>query len=119
MDANNGLQLIDREALISQFEGDEEILQEIVMEFIDICPDMLQEIKTAIKNNDSHALHQSAHGFKGAVSNFFAQKVTEQAFRLEQLGKNGQVSEADQLFPAMTQDVDRLLNELKQLGKIN
>ncbi len=118
MDAHNDLLLIDREALISQFGGDEEIMQEIITEFINICPEMLQEIETAIQNDDSHALHQSAHSFKGAVSNFFAKKVTEQAFQLDKLGKSGQVGGADQLFSAMTLDTDQLLIELKQLGKI-
>ena len=119
MNANNGLQLIDKDALISQFGGDEEILHEIIMEFVNMYPEMLQEIETAINNNDAHALHQSAHSFKGAVSNFFAQKVTDQAMQLEQLGRGGQVTGADEMFSVMSQDVVQLVEELKGLANIS
>lgn len=118
MDTNNELILIDKEALIAQFGGDEEILQEIIIEFINMYPEMLKAIETAIITNDAHALHQSAHSFKGAVSNFFAQKITDQALKLEQLGKNGQVTGAQEMFSDLSQDVVLLVMELKKLGKL-
>jgi len=74
------------------FENDPEFLTEIVGLFLETYPQLLTEIEDAISGQDAAGLCRAAHTLKGAVANFGAKAVVEQAETLETMGKTGDFS---------------------------
>jgi two-component system sensor histidine kinase/response regulator len=78
----------------SLFDGDPEFLAEIVNLFLATYPDLLSEIDEALLREDADGLRRAAHTMKGAVANFGAKTIVEQARILESLGKSGDLAAA-------------------------
>jgi CheY-like chemotaxis protein/HPt (histidine-containing phosphotransfer) domain-containing protein len=76
----------------SLFDSDPQFLTEIVSLFLKTYPQLLYAIEDAISRKDAPGLCQAAHSLKGAVGNFGAKAVVEQAAALETMGKTGNLS---------------------------
>jgi HPt (histidine-containing phosphotransfer) domain-containing protein len=112
---NDNFKFIDKDALYSHIDGDEEILQMIAEEFLSNASSMMGDIRAAVQNSDPDALSHAAHSFKGAVSNFFAEAIREKAFKLEQMGRSGTTEGSESVFSEMEEEVSVFLEELKTL----
>jgi len=100
------------------FEGDPEFLAEIVNLFLETCPGLLTAVKDGVLRKDAAALCRAAHTLKGAVANFGAESVVEQAKTLEIMGKDGDLSGADEACQSLHALMKALLPELEAaLGK--
>ena len=82
----------DSEQALQQVDGDKELLEEIADLFFEDAPGQLDQIKTAVGENDCEGLLSSAHALKGAVSNFAALRARDLAFELEQMGRDQQLT---------------------------
>ena len=80
--------------IVRLFDGDPELLAEVVSLFLETYPQLLSSIEDAILRKDAAALCRAAHTLKGAVANFGAKAVVEQAEALETMGKDGKLSSA-------------------------
>ena len=99
-------------------DEDFEILTEIVNEFISTYTDMLNSIQSAKDNQDIKSFILASHSFKGVVSNFFADQITENALKLEIMGKEGNIEGAEEIFNCLKNDTETLVSELKSLCNI-
>ena len=100
------------------FEGDPEFLAEIVNLFLETCPGLLTAVKDGVLRKDAAAVCRAAHTLKGAVANFGAESVVEQAKTLEIMGKDGDLSGADEACQSLHALMKALLPELEAaLGK--
>ena len=81
---------LDRASLMARFEGDSELFDEVSAVFIDDCPRMLAELKSARDRGDLVALGEAAHALKGAVSNFTEGAARAAALATEQQARHGQ-----------------------------
>ena len=61
------------------FDDDPEFLAEIVNLFLETYPQLLASIEETISKKDAPGLCRAAHTMKGAVANFGAKAVVEQA----------------------------------------
>jgi two-component system, sensor histidine kinase and response regulator len=95
MSAQTPENALDRQLALSRVGGDEELLQEIAVLFIEECPRALAEIQEAVAHGDAAKLENAAHALKGSVANFGARDAVEAAFRLEQMGRASEMSEAE------------------------
>jgi len=94
------------------FDGDLEFLAEIVNLFLETYPGLLCEIENAVSRKDADALRRFAHTLKGAVANFGALAVVEQAKALEMMGKDGDLSSAGEAAEALRALIERFVPEL-------
>ena len=106
---------LDRQLALSRVGGDVELLQEIAVLFVEDCPRALAEIRDAIEREDSAKLENAAHALKGSVANFGAQNAVEAAFRLEQMGRAGQLGEAAETLRALEHALSIVCAELAAL----
>jgi CheY-like chemotaxis protein len=95
------------------FEGDLEFLAEIVNLFLETYPALLSAIEDAVSRKDAEGLCRAAHTLKGAVANFGAKAVVEQARALEMIGKNGDLSSADEGWRRLRALMAKLIPELQ------
>ena len=88
----------DLNAALERVGGDQELLKEIAQLFLDDAPGGLALIREAVEKNDALALQRAAHSLKGSVANFGAEETVEAAYQLEQMGANGKLDGAKDVF---------------------
>ncbi len=104
--------VIDEAALLERFEGDRDLLREIVQLFFDDCPRRLADIHNALAGGNREALERAAHSIKGSVGNFAAPAAMEAALRLEMIGRSGDLSGAADACARLEQEIDQLKSAL-------
>jgi signal transduction histidine kinase/CheY-like chemotaxis protein/HPt (histidine-containing phosphotransfer) domain-containing protein len=100
--------IFNAQATMDRVCGSRELLKKIVGLFFDDCPQMLSEIRKAITTNDGKALEYAAHALKGAVKNFGADAAAEAALKLEKIGSEGKLSQAEKALEVLEKEIDRL-----------
>ena len=78
----------DLNAALDSLEGDRELLRRITQLFLVQSPQLLEAIREALLRGDAEAVERAAHKLRGSVSNFFAMKTHNAALRLEQMGRD-------------------------------
>src|ERR1700680_2673590 len=115
MNAQTPENALDRELALSRVGGDKELLREIAVLFIEECPRAFAEIQEAIVCRDAAKLENAAHALKGSVANFGARDAVEAAFRLEQMGRAGKLSESAEALGALEHALLTVCTELTAL----
>jgi HPt (histidine-containing phosphotransfer) domain-containing protein len=100
--------IFDLDDALEKVGGDREILEEILVVFSETFPDQLSELKNAIDNGDAPIVERAAHTLKGSVGTFSAKKALETAFRLETMGRDGELQEAEAVYSKLKQEVEEL-----------
>jgi HPt (histidine-containing phosphotransfer) domain-containing protein len=109
-----GLRL-DRKSILAQFQGDEELLRELIRLFQDDTPRLVEEARTALARNDASTLHRAAHTIKGSLGYFGATPAVEAAWQLETLAATGNLKEGVALLTRLEQALSFLQPELPRL----
>ena len=99
---------IDMNELMEIMDGDEELLNECLEDFVDDSPEMLGNIKDAIDARDPSGLDGSAHAFKGTLKYLAAGEAADIAFQLERMGKDGTLDGADETYRALVDACEKL-----------
>jgi CheY-like chemotaxis protein/HPt (histidine-containing phosphotransfer) domain-containing protein len=99
---------IDRAELLASVGNDWKLLKEIVTLFLDSYSQMLADLKQAVDRRDAPAVHRGAHALKGVVSHFGAKTAFEAAQRLEAMGREADLNEAEEAFAGLAVAVERL-----------
>ena len=101
---------------LSNIGGDEGLLAELAAIFLEEYPELLENIRTAVANNDCEALIYHAHALKGSVSNFIALETEGAVRRLEQLGREGNLAAAPPVLGDLETALSRLAPALSDLA---
>jgi CheY-like chemotaxis protein len=107
-----GAALFDQATTLRRVDGDQELLQELVGLFGEEYAQMMEAIHSAIRKQDVLRLRQAAHTLKGEVSNFGASGAVEAAQRLEMMGRDGDLTDADAVYTALQHTLEHLLPAL-------
>jgi two-component system sensor histidine kinase/response regulator len=75
--------LFDREAMLSNLDGDTELLKQLSDLYCSGLPGQLQALRHAVGGADAAALLAAAHALKGVVANFGAEKAVSRLLELE------------------------------------
>jgi len=106
------LPILDYEGALERVGGDEELLRDVAGLFVEECPRLISNIEEAIRHKDAHALERSAHELKGAAGNFAAAAVVDSAFKLETMGRSGELGPASRTFVELESKIERLKQDL-------
>jgi PAS domain S-box-containing protein len=109
--------VLNRDKALVRVGGDEQILREIAKLFLEECPRMMREVGEAVVRRDARQLRLAAHALKGAVSNFAAEPAYEAGLRLENMGRQGDLGQADQAWAALQEAIARLEPALAALAR--
>jgi two-component system, sensor histidine kinase and response regulator len=108
MDAKDALQRLGQ---------DEELLTEIIQIYLEDSPAMLQAIHDAVTQADARSLQRAAHSLKGLSATLSAQPVATAAYRLEQMGATGNLSEAAAAVAQIEERVEELNAAVREFLK--
>ncbi|MBA2112938.1 hybrid sensor histidine kinase/response regulator [Bremerella alba] len=92
--------------------GSEEILNEMIDLFTTECPKQLHEIQAAFASGDNEKFIRSAHTLKGSVALFAADEATASARRIEFMGRDNELSDFQDAWNDLTQNVNELISAL-------
>jgi PAS domain S-box-containing protein len=105
---------IDVSTLLPRCMNDVAFLEKILVRFRDQSAATLDRIAAAVAARDPDATARAAHALKGAAANLSAGPVRDLAGRLEELGRDHDLSTADQLLATLRTELDRCLEDIPQ-----
>jgi signal transduction histidine kinase/CheY-like chemotaxis protein len=105
----------DEPALRALVGGKTQLLQELLEIFLADSPKLIEQMREALAQNNSEALRQAAHAFRGSVSTFAARPAVEAARKLETLAQDGNLESARRQFRELRRESARLLWALSRL----
>lgn len=86
---------------IAQFEELQALLEEdfidLIKNYISDSDIRIQEMQTALENNDNRAGFEAAHSLKGASANFGATTLTELCYQLQEICRDNSLQDHQQL----------------------
>jgi HPt (histidine-containing phosphotransfer) domain-containing protein len=103
----------DLDEALSIVDGDQALFQELVDLFRQNYPAELSSIREAISQRDGEALRLASHQFKGTLSALAAGPARESVMRLEAIGRNADLVQADAVYAEMEHQVRALDAALK------
>jgi HPt (histidine-containing phosphotransfer) domain-containing protein len=103
---------IDMPALMARLRGDTALLKELAELFLAEQVKIQASIDDAVARRDAAALQYAAHALKGAVGNFMAKDAFQAAQQLEELGRDGDLSDVDQVRARVAEAVEQLKSAL-------
>ena len=89
--------IMDVATALEEF-GDAETVRTIARQLIENADGQLERIQAFIENEDREAIRKEAHAIKGGAATMEAPALSEAAFHLEQLSKDGPMNELEISF---------------------
>ena len=86
--------LVDMQTALPRFNGDREMLVELLQQFSAQLPDDILKLTHAVELGNSKELHHLAHNLKGAAATFSVTRVTSLALEIETVAREGKTQEA-------------------------
>ena len=103
---------VDWSEALATVEGDRALLGEMIEAFREESPRLMDAIRQAVADGDGEALRIAAHTLKGPLRSFGAGAAFEPAFRLEQIGRQGDLTDAEATSVVLEAELARLLPAL-------
>ncbi len=103
----------DREGMMAKLGGDAGLLSEVVSLFVEETPGMLADVREAVAGKDPSRVRFAAHALRGALLSVSAEPAAAVANRLEQLGAQGDLANAEQELSELEAELHRLTEELR------
>jgi two-component system sensor histidine kinase/response regulator len=110
-------EILDWEAAFKHFEGDVELMKEIAQMFLEESPLLMNKMKDALGRGDCDALERAAHTVKGSVGNFAAKRAFQAAQRVEEIGRERTMAEAEGAYRELETELKKLRPALASLGR--
>jgi PAS domain S-box-containing protein len=105
---NDAAGIIDLQAALGSVGGDKALLRELIDLFLESSPGLLDELRAAAAAGDAARLKRAAHTLKGSVGYFSAPAAVVAAQRLERMGRDGDLTGADEACGQLEAEIDKL-----------
>jgi HPt (histidine-containing phosphotransfer) domain-containing protein len=100
--------LYNREQLLSQCDGDEELMSQLVSIFHDNTPLILRAVGEAVEKGDAPALAVQAHKLLSSLGVFGAGRAQTLALRLEKRGQENDFGGARERFTELERETHKI-----------
>jgi two-component system sensor histidine kinase/response regulator len=104
--------LYSREQLLSQCDGDEELMSELVSIFRDNTPEIIQAIGEAVEKRDAPALATHSHKLLSSMGAFGARHARTLALGLEKQGRESDFGGAKGKVTELERETDKIYTAL-------
>ena len=90
------------------------ILEQLFEIFRSTVPDLLQKLDSAIQDGNHEAIREYAHSLKSSSGNIGARKIFELSAKLEDMGRDEKIDDADEIFAEIEQLFPKICELLEQ-----
>jgi PAS domain S-box-containing protein len=108
-------ELAGRAAFLEGLGNDTSVARRLIDLFLQESGPLLDDIRHAIAERDAERLRRAAHTLKGSVGNFPAGAASDTAARMELIGFDGDFEAAQEVFPLLEREIERLRGLLPTL----
>ena len=109
----------NKSLLLENFNNDTDLICELCSIYLENHTKTLENIKISIGNNDAKKLEYFAHTLRGSAANFFANPTINTAEKLEKMGNQNNLTQAQETFEALILEAKKLEAALKDFIKNN
>ena len=96
-------------AMVERLGGDEELARQLITLFLGEYPKLMENLRLSVSGGQPDAIRRAAHAAKGCIANFVEGGGPQAtAFRIEQLGTSGTLSDVPRLVAQLESEVDAL-----------
>jgi HPt (histidine-containing phosphotransfer) domain-containing protein len=106
----------DRHSLLERLMGDEELVADVVVAFLQEGPGQVEAIADAHARGDIAATQRLAHRVKGAAANLSALRLQQIASALETACREGRADRAALLVPRLQLEFDRAMSAMRAMA---
>ena len=100
-------------AMVERLGGDEELARQLVTLFLGEYPKLMENLRLSVSGGQPDAIRRAAHAAKGCIANFVEGGGPQAtAFRIEQLGTAGALSEVPALVAQLERELDALARDM-------
>jgi len=92
----------NRQEALGRTGNDEKLLRELMVLLEENVSQGIQKIETALAAGQTKEITIAAHSVKGAAANLAVESIREVAFRLETAGLAGDLDQAQDLLPQLS-----------------
>jgi CheY-like chemotaxis protein/HPt (histidine-containing phosphotransfer) domain-containing protein len=107
--------VVDTSTILAQLDGDTKLLAQLVDLFLDTYPSLIGEIRQGIRDQVHSRVREAAHSLKGALGNFRPVAGMDLVLTLELMGRDGNLSGAEETLKALEVDMGRISSALSAL----
>jgi CheY-like chemotaxis protein len=107
-------QILNLELALKAVDGDPVLLTEIARIFLLESPKLLGDLEGALAEGDAKRFGRAAHTIKSGMRMFGAESAYLLACRLEELGRDGELSAAEDSFVSLKQTLAEFESELSR-----
>ena len=107
--------VLDRDEALSRVGGDEDLLREIGVLFLEECRTAINDLRLAVSDRDPKQIERRAHSLKGSVSTFGSGPAFQAALALEKQGRCGDLADVDNEFQRFETSLARLCAEIQNV----
>jgi signal transduction histidine kinase/CheY-like chemotaxis protein/tetratricopeptide (TPR) repeat protein len=100
--------VLDWNAALRRVGGRADLLEQIVKLFFTESDKLMREIQDAIAAGDTSKLRRVAHSLKGSADCFAATAAVQAALRLETMGRDSMLTDADDAYAVLERAIERL-----------
>jgi CheY-like chemotaxis protein len=101
---------------LAEAGGDRQLLAETAGLFLQVCPRWLADLRAAIDEQVRDKVLFAAHTVRGGLTALALEEAAGAAFRLETMGRQGDLSAAEQAWTTLLQAVQRVTPALASLA---
>ena len=100
-------------AMVERLGGDEELARQLITLFLGEYPKLMENLRLSVSGGQPDAIRRAAHAAKGCIANFVEVGGPQAtAFRIEQLGTAGALSEVPALVAQLERELDALARDM-------
>ena len=92
-ESGSGSDPMDYPRAVEEFEGDVELLDEVVRGFLENVGRQIPMMEQALNSGDAQVVTEQAHAIKGGAANLLADELARAAGDLERIGRRGELAE--------------------------
>jgi two-component system, sensor histidine kinase and response regulator len=104
---------LDEEAFVARMDGSYEVCAQIAEAFFAEGPRLIGRLREELARKDAAQLTRTAHALKGAIANFTDGTAFQSAVKLEQMGREGDLSAVTAALPRLETQVQELVEALR------
>jgi HPt (histidine-containing phosphotransfer) domain-containing protein len=106
------------EAMLEVFEGDRDLIREVVELFLQQYPGQIAALREAMERGQAQIVERAAHSLKGSVSNFAFPAAFYSLQKLEMLAKKGNLAEGAVVLALVEEQMQALQAALASFQKV-
>ncbi len=106
--------VLDLPGAIERFGGDQQLLRELAVIFLEDNVGLLQDLKSALAEDDRERTERFAHSLKGVAANLGGLRLESAALAVEDAARAGRLKLAALAIEPLTVEMNRLVDALRR-----